>query len=100
MDEKQINQDIPKQNSLKKKIIVIILIIAIIATVVLGVKTAISINNWKSLITEMSVNKNSVVKDTDGTVIAEIGSEKAKELDKLKKLSSITKQVLSDNSWL
>ena len=89
MDEKQINQDIPKQNSLKKKIIVIILIIAIIATVVLGVKTAISINNWKSLITEMSVNKNSVVKDTDGTVIAEIGSEKAKE--------TITASKIPDN---
>ena len=39
---------------------------------------AISANSWKSLVQEMSKNENSIVKDTDGNTIAEIGSEKAK----------------------
>ena len=45
---------------------------------VTGIHTAISVNTWKSLVQEMSKNENSIVKDTAGKVIAEIGSEKAK----------------------
>ena len=68
--EKQINRS--------KKLKKIIIFLVIILILVLGIYTAISANNWKLLVQEMSKNENSVVKDTDGNVIAEIGSEKAK----------------------
>ena len=45
-------------------------------------------------------NKNSVHSATDLLDAKFYTKEEIKELDKLKKLSSITKQVLSDNSWL
>lgn len=45
-------------------------------------------------------NKNSVRSATDLLDAKFYTKEEIKELDKLKKLSSITKQVLSDNSWL
>ena len=62
----------------KKKRIIAIISLLIISIVFLGIYTAISINNWKKIIQEMSKNETSVVKDTDGNIIAEIGGEKAK----------------------
>ena len=62
----------------KKKRIIAIISLLIISIVFLGIYTAISINNWKKIIQEMSKNETSVVKDTDENIIAEIGGEKAK----------------------
>lgn len=62
----------------KKKRIIIILLLLILVIIGLGVYTAISINNWKKIVQEMSKNETSIVKDTDGNTIAEIGGEKAK----------------------
>ncbi len=62
----------------KKKRIIIILLLLVLVIIGLGVYTAISINNWKKIVQEMSKNETSIVKDTDGNTIAEIGGEKAK----------------------
>ena len=62
----------------KKKRIIIILLLLILVIIGLGIYTAISINNWKKIVQEMSKNETSIVKDTDGNTIAEIGGEKAK----------------------
>ncbi len=68
----------PEQIKRKKKIILILFIAIFILIFILGIRTAISANNWKNLVQEMAKNENSIVKDTDGKTIAEIGSEKAK----------------------
>ena len=68
----------PEQVYRRKKITKIIIFIVIILIIILGIFTAISANNWKLLVQEMSKNENSVVKDTSENTIAEIGSEKAK----------------------
>lgn len=68
----------PEQIKRKKKIKLVILFIIIALILIFGICTAISANRWKSLVQEMSKNENSIVKDTDGKTIAEIGSEKAK----------------------
>ena len=68
----------PEKIKKNKKIRIIVLIILVFIFLVTGIHTAISVNTWKSLVQEMSKNENSIVKDTDGKVIAEIGSEKAK----------------------
>ena len=62
----------------KKKRIIIILLLLILVIIGLGIYTAVSMNNWKKTIQEMSKNETSIVKDTDGNTIAEIGGEKAK----------------------
>lgn len=68
----------PEKIKKNKKIRIIVLIILVFIFLATGIHTAISVNNWKNLVQEMSKNENSIVKDTDGKVIAEIGSEKAK----------------------
>ena len=68
----------PEHTKRKKKIKLIILLIVVILILSFGIRMAISANSWKSLVQEMSKNENSIVKDTDGNTIAEIGSEKAK----------------------
>ena len=68
----------PEKIKKNKKIRIIVLIILVFIFLATGIHTAISVNSWKSLVQEMSKNENSIVKDTDGKVIAEIGSEKAK----------------------
>ena len=45
-------------------------------------------------------DKNSVQSATDLADAKFYSKEEIKELDKLGKLSDITKQVLSDNNWL
>ena len=45
-------------------------------------------------------DKNSVHSSTDLSNAKFYSKEEIKDLDKLGKLSSITKQVLSDNNWL
>lgn len=68
----------PEQIKRKKKINLVILSLIIALILIFGIRTAVSANRWKSLVQEMSKNENSIVKDTDGKTIAEIGSEKAK----------------------
>ena len=68
----------PEHTKRKKKIKLVILFIIIALILIFGIRTAVSANRWKSLVQEMSKNENSIVKDTDGKTIAEIGSEKAK----------------------
>lgn len=68
----------PEQIKRNKKIKIVILLLIIVLILISGIRTAISANIWKSLVQEMSKNENSIVKDTDGKTIAEIGSEKAK----------------------
>ena len=62
----------------KNKRIILNLLLLILVIIGLGIYTAISINNWKKIVQEMSKNETSIVKDTDGNTIAEIGGEKAK----------------------
>lgn len=69
----------PEQIRKSKKRKIIILIVIVILILILGICTAFSINNFKSLIKDMSTNQKSVIKDSEGNVIAEIGSEKLKE---------------------
>ena len=69
----------PEQIRKSKKRRIIILIIFVILIIILGIYTAFSINNFKSLIEDMSTNKESIIKDSSGNVIAEVGSEKLKE---------------------
>ena len=61
-----------KKRKLKKIIITVIIVIILIVGIVLGV----SAHTWKSLAQEMMNNQNSIVIDTDGNTIAELGSEK------------------------
>ncbi len=64
----------PKRKILKKIIIVIILI----ALIVFGVALGISAHDWKELSEAMFNNKHSIVVDTDGNTIAELGNEQKK----------------------
>ena len=61
-----------KKRKLKKIIITVIIVIILIVGIVLGV----SAHTWKTLAQEMMNNQNSIVIDTDGNTIAELGSEK------------------------
>ena len=71
------------KNNLKtrKKVIIKRVIISIIAIIILGfgIWFGVSSYKWKNLVTDMFVNENSVVKDTDGNIIATLGSERKKE---------------------
>ena len=63
-----------KRKKIKKIIIAIIIVIILILAIMLGV----SAYNWKQITTDMFANENSVVVDSDGNVIAELGSERKK----------------------
>ena len=59
----------PKKKKLKKLILFLILI----ALIIFGISLGVSAHNWKELVTDMFNNKNSIVVDTDGNTIAELG---------------------------
>ena len=63
-----------RKKKIKKIIIAVIIIVIIILAIILG----ISAYNWKQITTDMFTNENSVVVDSDGNVIAELGSERKK----------------------
>lgn len=69
----------PKQIKRNKKVKIFILILIIIFIIYIGISTAISLNTFKNIIKDMTVNKNSIVVDSDGNTIAEIGSERIQE---------------------
>lgn len=73
---KKIDKDKPKVKSKIKRVIIIIIILLIIGV---GTFIGISTHTWKTLAKEMIINENSVVKDIDGNIVAELGSEKKKE---------------------
>lgn len=61
-----------KKRKKRKFIILIFLIIIIISGILLGIES----NNWKLLATQMIINENSIVIDTDGSTIAKLGCER------------------------
>ena len=61
-----------RKRKIKKIVITIIIVIILIVGIVLGV----SAHTWKTVAQEMMNNQNSIVIDTDGNTIAELGSEK------------------------
>lgn len=63
-----------KKITVKRIIIILIVIICIIVAIMLG----ISCYKWKTMAKDMFANKNSIVVDTDGKQIAELGSERKK----------------------
>ena len=63
-----------RKKKIKKIIITVIIIVVVILAIILG----ISAYHWKQLTTDMFANENSVVVDSDGNVIAELGSERKK----------------------
>ena len=63
-----------RKKKIKRIIITVIMIIIITLAIILG----ISAYNWKQITTDMFTNENSVVVDSDGNVIAELGSERKK----------------------
>ena len=71
--QKRLNN--PKKKRSIKKIIFFLIIIGLI---ILGICLGISAHNWKTLVTDMFNNENSVVVDTDGNKIAVLGSEQKK----------------------
>lgn len=63
------------KKSIKRKIFLTIILILLI---ILGILLGISAHNWKELSTAMFTNKNSIVLDKSGEVIAQIGNEQKK----------------------
>ena len=63
-----------RKKKIKKIIITVIIIVVVILAIILG----ISAYHWKQITTDMFANENSVVVDSDGNVIAELGSERKK----------------------
>ena len=78
-----------KRTKRKKGFIKILLFIIIILIIFLAIKTGISINNWKNIVQDMKNNTASKVIDTEGNIIAELGSEKKRE--------KITSEKIPDN---
>ena len=65
-----------KKAKINKKLKKIILIILIIIILVVGIILGVSAHQWKKLSQEMMNNENSSVIDTEGNVIAKLGSER------------------------
>ena len=62
----------------RKKIKKIIIAFIIIMIVILAIALGISAYHWKQITKDMFENENSIVVDSDGNVIAELGSERKK----------------------
>jgi len=65
-----------KANTKKNKVIKLILIILILIIIISAIKTGIFIVNWQNMAKDMISNSPSQVLDTDGRVIAELGTNK------------------------
>lgn len=76
MKEKQRLVKEKKKKKTKFKLILLIIIIIIILS--LGICLGISAHKWKTLAKDMLLNESSIVIDTDGKTLAELGSEKKK----------------------
>ena len=71
-------KDLDKKSSRKKKIKKIVIIVCIVIIVAILIILGISTYKWKQLITDMFANENSIILDSDGNKIAELGSERKK----------------------
>ena len=69
-----VNKNTNKSSKFKK--IKIILVIVFILILILAIRTGISISRWQNLAQDMIANTPSTVLDTDGEVIAELGTHK------------------------
>ena len=90
-DEHSKHHKFPKLKNKKiKKVIIIILLIIILAFAIwLGIATHV----WKMLAKDMLLQENSLVKDTNGNIIATIGSEKKKKYIKLSEMPENLKKA-------
>ena len=77
--EKHINMT-PQQIKRRKTIIRTSIIVLFVIVFLIGIVLGINAHTWKTLAKEMLVNKHSVIKDTDGNVIATLGEEKDKRI--------------------
>ena len=75
----EINNKNEKKIKNKSKLKKFVLILVIILIIILAIKTAISINKWQTVAKQMIVNQPSKVLDSNGEIIAEIGSERNRE---------------------
>ena len=64
-----------RRKKLKRRIILILILVILIA---LGITLGVSAYSWKQLTDDMFLNQKSVVVDTDGEIIATLGSEQRK----------------------
>ena len=71
--------DKPKKNKKIKKLKIVLIIVSAII-IILGIKLAISAHIWKTMAKDMTLNENSIVKDTNGNTIATLGSEVKKKV--------------------
>ena len=75
------NDKIKKNKKIKKiKKLKILLIIVSAIIIIFGIKLAISTHIWKTMAKDMTLNENSIVKDTNGNTIATLGSEIKKKV--------------------
>lgn len=68
-------------------------ILLIIVCIILGILTAISTNNFKKIIKDMSVNEKSVILDSQEKEITKIGGEKIKEKAEFDKIPNYLKNA-------
>ena len=80
---KKAKEELTEKKTKYKKIKITIVILFITIIIGLGIWIGITTHRWKTLAQDMILNEFSTVKDTDGNVIAELGSEKKKEKIKL-----------------
>ena len=80
--KKQLKQELKeeKKKIRKKRIIKLIILIVVVFLIYKGISLAISINNFKNLVSDMILNENSQVINSEGETIAQIGSEKKKQV--------------------
>lgn len=75
-NHKDKSKKIKKQKPQKKKLKKIILTLVLIVIIVIGIILGISAHRWKTLAKEMLANENSIVIDTEGKEIAQLGCER------------------------
>ena len=78
-----------EKNKKRKKFKLILRLIILIIIVICAVKLGISTNRWQKLAHDMLINESSIVIDTKGVTIAELGGEKKKEPIKFSQMPEI-----------
>lgn len=79
--KKELKQELKaEKKKLRKKRIIKLIVFAVFVYIIYAViSLAISMNRFKNLVTDMITNENSQIIDSNGSLIAEIGSEKKKQ---------------------
>lgn len=80
--KKQLKQELKeeKKKIRKKRIIKLIILIFVVFLIYKGISLAISMYRFKTLVSDMILNENSQVINSEGETIAQIGSEKKKQV--------------------